>query len=78
MDLLVAQHSRPAFEDEGYSEQDQRDLSQITPSLSLKFAMPPIANVSFICSHSHGFDRSEFRMAHNDMVAISISPRRNR
>lgn len=48
MDLLVAQHSRPAFEHEGYSEQDQRELSHMTPSLSLKFAMPPITNVSFI------------------------------
>ena len=76
MDLLVAQHSRRAFEDEGYSEQDQRDLSQITPSLSLKFTMPPIANVSFIFSHSLGLEQSGFR-AHNDMIAISISPRRD-
>ena len=46
MDTLVAQYSRPAFEDEGYSQTDQHQLAQVTPSLSLNFALPPLANVS--------------------------------
>ena len=46
MDTLVAQYSRPAFEDEGYSQADQHQLAQVTPSLSLNFALPPLANVS--------------------------------
>ena len=46
MDTLVAQYSRPAFEDEGYSQTDQHQLTQITPSLSLNFALPQLANVS--------------------------------
>jgi len=45
MDALVAQYSRPAFEDEGYSPEDQQELAQVTPPLSLKFALPPIAQV---------------------------------
>jgi 20S proteasome subunit beta 5 len=45
MDALVAQYSRPAFEDEGYSSEDQQELTQVTPPLSLKFALPPIAQV---------------------------------
>lgn len=47
MDTLVAQYSRPAFENEGYSQQEHYELSQTLPELSLKFAMPPIANASF-------------------------------
>ncbi len=46
MDTLVARYSRPAFEDEGYSQSEQQELCQITPSLSLNFALPPLANVS--------------------------------
>ena len=46
MDTFVAQYSRPAFEEEGYSHADQHQLSQVTPSLSLNFALPPLANVS--------------------------------
>jgi 20S proteasome subunit beta 5 len=45
MDALVAQYSRPAFEDEGYSQDEQQQLSEVTSSLSLKFALPPIAQV---------------------------------
>jgi 20S proteasome subunit beta 5 len=45
MDALVSQYSRPAFEDEGYSQNEQQQLSEVTPSLSLKFALPPIAQV---------------------------------
>jgi 20S proteasome subunit beta 5 len=54
MDALVSQYSRPAFEDEGYSQNEQQQLSEVTPSLSLKFALPPIAQVQlsmvFPCS----------------------------
>lgn len=46
MDLLVAQYSRPAFQDEGYSSQEQQELSETVPPLSLRFAMPPIAKVN--------------------------------
>jgi len=46
MDTLVAKHSRPDFEQDVYEEYDQaQDLSFGTPGLSLKFAMPPIADV---------------------------------
>lgn len=45
MDALVAQYSRPAFEDEGYSSDDQQSLS-VTPTPCLKFALPPLSNVS--------------------------------
>lgn len=48
MDTLVAHYSRPAFEKEGYSQQEQHELSQITPPLSLRFALPPIANVRLL------------------------------
>lgn len=47
MDTLVAQYSRPMFEKENYDQDDQMELYQGTPSLSLRFAMPPIAQVSF-------------------------------
>ncbi|KAK5139502.1 Proteasome subunit beta type-5 [Oleoguttula sp. CCFEE 6159] len=46
MDTLVAQYSRPAFQKEGYTEEEQQDISQITPPLSLKFALPPISQPS--------------------------------
>ena len=46
MDMLVAKHSYSAHDDE-LSQQDQEDdFSANTPALSLKFALPPIANVS--------------------------------
>jgi hypothetical protein len=46
MDTLVATYSRPMFENEGYSQEDQLELYQPVPSLSLKFAMPPVAQAS--------------------------------
>lgn len=48
MDSLVAQYSRPSFQDEGYDADEQYEVSQSVPPLSLKFALPPIPNVSFI------------------------------
>lgn len=45
MDALVAQYSRPAFQNEGYSEEDQQQLAlDLQPQLSLNFALPPVAN----------------------------------
>lgn len=43
MDSLVAQYSRPVDAEEGPSEQDQLELYSGTPELSLKFALPPVA-----------------------------------
>jgi 20S proteasome subunit beta 5 len=51
MDSLVAQYSRPAFKDEGYQEQEQLDLVNAMPTaIDLKFALPPVAQVSQISS----------------------------
>lgn len=54
MDALVAQYSRPALQNEVYTEEDQHELTQITPPLSLKFALPPIAQVGLLvtCTNS--------------------------
>jgi hypothetical protein len=46
MDALVARYSQPAIRHEGYSQEDQEELMETVPSLSLKFALPPVANVS--------------------------------
>ena len=51
MDTLVAQYTRPLFENEGPSQEEQLDLVQALPPLSLKFALPPIAQVSFPVDH---------------------------
>jgi hypothetical protein len=48
MDSLVAQYSRPADADEGPSEQEQLELYSGTPELSLKFALPPVAQVYYM------------------------------
>lgn len=46
MDTLVARYSRPAYQQtEVFSEQEQQDLTDAAPTLSLKFAMPPVAHV---------------------------------
>jgi hypothetical protein len=48
------------FENEGYSQEDQLELYQPVPSLSLKFAMPPVAQVSILLdfpSYSGAFKR---------------------
>jgi len=45
MDILVAQYRKPMFEKENYSQDGQLELYQPLPSLSLKFAMPPVAQV---------------------------------
>ncbi|KAK4934166.1 Proteasome subunit beta type-5 [Elasticomyces elasticus] len=43
MDALVAQYSQPAFKNEGYTEDEQLELVDVAPPLSLKFALPPVA-----------------------------------
>ena len=48
MDKLVAQYSRPPHQNEFYSEQEQRDLTESLPPISLKFNLPPVDNVSHI------------------------------
>lgn len=48
MDTLVARYSRPAYaQNEGLTEQDELDFGDGVPGPSLKFAMPPVAQVSF-------------------------------
>lgn len=46
MDKLVAQYSRRPHQHEFYSEQEQQDLTESLPPLSLKFSLPPVDNVS--------------------------------
>lgn len=46
MDKLVAQYSRLPHQNEFYSEQEQQDLTETVPPLSLKFSLPPVENVS--------------------------------
>jgi 20S proteasome subunit beta 5 len=46
MDTLVAQYSRPMFENENFSDEDQMELYQAAPTLAPRFAMPPVAQVS--------------------------------
>jgi 20S proteasome subunit beta 5 len=47
MDTLVARYSRPMFSNEGYAKEQQEELEAVqeVPALSLKFAMPPVAQV---------------------------------
>lgn len=47
MDTIVAQYTRSPYEDEFYSEEEQRSLTESIPPLSLKFDLPPVANVSW-------------------------------
>lgn len=41
----MAQYSQPAHQNDGYSHDEQQELMEVTPPLSLKFALPPIAAV---------------------------------
>ncbi|KAF2631768.1 N-terminal nucleophile aminohydrolase [Macroventuria anomochaeta] len=43
MDSLVAQYSRPIDAEEGQTEEQQLELYSSAPELSLKFALPPVA-----------------------------------
>ena len=49
MDALVARYSQPAAWEETVPADEQDELLQMTPSLNLKFAMPPVSNVRGIC-----------------------------
>ncbi|KAK2743281.1 Proteasome subunit beta type-5 [Onygenales sp. PD_40] len=42
MDTLVAQYSRPMFQNEGYSQSEDQELTESLPPLSLRFALPPV------------------------------------
>ena len=61
MDSLVAQYSRPIDAEEGQTEEQQLELYSGAPELSLKFALPPVAQVwhytafknKAILTHSH-------------------------
>lgn len=50
MDSLVAQYTQPAHASEGYQVDDEeQQLSElVAPSLSLKFALPPVAQVRLL------------------------------
>jgi 20S proteasome subunit beta 5 len=45
MDTLVARYSRPAFEQNEPFQDEAEDFTNPVPSISLKFAMPPISQV---------------------------------
>lgn len=45
MDTIVAQYTRSPFQHESYSEEEQRNLTESLPPLSLKFDLPPVDNV---------------------------------
>ena len=45
MDSIVAQYSRPMYEDEGYDSEEQLEITRATPSISLKFSMPSVSQV---------------------------------
>lgn len=53
MDTLVAQNSRPLYGDECHSEDDRDSLSITTSPLSLKFALPPVAQVRLARIRAH-------------------------
>jgi len=46
MDTLVARYTQSPFADEGYSSDEQNDFCETVPSLSLKFALPPVPRPS--------------------------------
>lgn len=61
MDKLVAQYTRPPHQNEFYSEQEQRALTETLPPLTLKFDLPPLDNVSpykpeYMCWHIYIVD----------------------
>jgi hypothetical protein len=71
MDSLVAQYSRPADAEEGPSVEEQLELYSGAPELSLKFALPPVAQVR-ICTPSNPM------VVHTDIaMTVSIMAARN-
>lgn len=59
MDTLVAKYSGSAFRDDLYSEEQQRDLTECLPPLSLKFDLPPVVKVSLVMHAAGGAGRLE-------------------
>lgn len=79
MDSLVAKYSTPSYEQEAPQE-DQMELYQPAPGLSLKFAMPPVAHVSLnftpseLLAEAGRAIRSSFRVLINSSLAICLAP----
>lgn len=65
MDAIIAEHSRPAYEDESFAQDIQQELALTTPSLNLKFAMPPIANVGYLESRPPHNVADKYRSPHH-------------
>ena len=53
MDKLVARYTRSPHQDELQSEQEERELTESLPPLTLRFNLPPLANVSFYISNTY-------------------------
>ena len=47
MDKIVSQYTRSPHQNEFYSEQEQQELTETLPPISLKFNLPPLDNVSW-------------------------------
>lgn len=52
----MSQYSRPAYADEGPPQDEQLELYSGTPELSLKFALPPVAQACLPASIWHAGD----------------------
>lgn len=48
MDVLIAQYSEPLFDDEILNDEDKLMLTSSKLGPSLKFALPPVAQVRFL------------------------------
>lgn len=46
MDKIVSQYTRSPHQNEFYSEQEQQELTEALPPISLNFKLPPLDNVS--------------------------------
>jgi hypothetical protein len=73
MDTLVARYTSSPFDRAAFSDDDQQDFTQSIPSLSLRFALPPVPRVCYkSCLFILDF------VADLVITAFSISPRNNR
>lgn len=80
MDALVAQYSRPAHAQAAAAEQQEDlDFTQDMPALSLKFAVPPVAQVRLT---QHTLLHTIFEYCSKNYAnlnsAFSMAPRNNR
>lgn len=56
MDTLVARYSRPTYgQSEALNDQDEMDFNEAVSAPSLKFAMPPVAQVRAMSRHALAF-----------------------